>query len=124
MSRLRFLAALSAALVCGCALYRGAKVTEGTDFSAGVSLPSTEGVAEVSVVNYLSGLRVGADRNYRLDCEFWGTNSISFAWGLYESGSGKHFKTKCIPVSTNAPNAQLVLLCEPAMNATMEPVAK
>jgi hypothetical protein len=89
-------------LLCGGCMYKGAKITEGTDFSAGLSIPGTEGAAEISFVNYLSGFRLGAAERSGVDCEFWGTNTFSFAWGLYESRSYKHFRAKVDPCATNA----------------------
>lgn len=102
-------AALMAILValtamCGC-VYKGAKVTEGVDFSAGISLPASEGVAQVSFVNYLSGFRLGVAENSATSCEFWGTNRFEFAWGLYSSESFKHFKAKIEPCEVAATNA-------------------
>ena len=81
---------------CGCAT-KGAKVVEGVDFTAGVDIPAAEGVAELSLVNYLSGFRFTADRNYGLYCEFESTNHFSFAFGLYESWNAKRFKARCRP---------------------------
>ena len=83
-------------LVAGC-IYRGAKVTEGTDFSAGISIPQSEGVAQVSFVNYLSGFRLGVAENSGMSCEYFGTNTFSFAFGLYESQQAKHFKATVEP---------------------------
>lgn len=95
-------------LLYGCCTYKGAKVTEGTDFSAGISLPGTEGVAEVSFVNYLSGFRFGAAEHSCVECEYYGTNFFSFAWGLYESRSFKHFKANVEPCETNSLESVLV----------------
>ena len=89
----------------GCA-YKGAKVTEGTDFSAGISLPATEGVAQVSFVNYLSGFRLGVAENSGMECEFRGTNHFSFAWGLYESRADKWFKAKVEPCEVEKLNVE------------------
>ena len=46
-------------------MYKGAKVTEGTDLSVGVSVPGTEGAASLTVMNYLSGFRLGVAENAR-----------------------------------------------------------
>ena len=89
-------AALSAAFLYGCAT-KGAKVVEGVDFSAGIDLPAAEGAAELSFINYLSGFRFSADRNYGLWCEFDGTNYFSVAYGLYEGWGTKRFRAKCKP---------------------------
>lgn len=90
--------------MCGC-VYKGAKVTEGVDFSAGISLPASEGVAQVSFVNYLSGFRLGVAENSATSCEFWGTNRFDFAWGLYSSENFKHFKAKIEPCEVTATNS-------------------
>lgn len=111
MSVARATLAASLMLFAGC-MYKGAKITEGTDFSAGVSFPGAEGAAELSFVNYLSGFRLGADRNCGVKCEFWGTNTFSFAWGLYESLAVKHFKATVKPCETNAPTSQATILRE------------
>ena len=104
MHALQYAAAAIAVLaVAGCCTYKGAKVVEGTDFSAGISIPATEGAAEFSFVNLLAGFRFGAAENSGVECEYWGTNAFAFAWGLYESTSTKHFTATVSPceVSTN-----------------------
>lgn len=88
-------------MIAGC-VYRGAKVTEGVDFSAGLSIPATEGAAQVSFVNYLSGFRFGVAENSCMDCEYFGTNTFSFACGLWESAQFKHFKAKVKPCETSS----------------------
>ena len=95
--------------LCGCA-YKGGKITEGVDFSAGVSIPGTEGAAEISFVNYLSGFRFGIDRNCGMECEYFGTNRFSFAWGLYESVNVKRFKATVSPCETAGTNKVEVVL--------------
>jgi len=54
---------LVAALCCSGCAYKGAKVTEGTDLAVGLNVPMTEGTLQLQVLNYLSGFRVGVDRN-------------------------------------------------------------
>lgn len=97
------LASLAIAYFSGC-LYKGAKVTEGVDFSAGVSIPQSEGVAQVSFVNYLSGFRFGVAENSGMSCEYFGTNTFSFAFGLYEGVQTKHFKAKVEPCEVEKPD--------------------
>lgn len=63
------LAAIAVVAVCGCA-YKGAKVVEGTDLAVGVTIPATEGTAELNVLNYLSGFRLGVDRNAQLRVKY------------------------------------------------------
>ena len=97
------LASLAITYFSGC-LYKGAKVTEGVDFSAGVSIPQSEGVAQVSFVNYLSGFRFGVAENSGMSCEYFGTNTFSFAFGLYEGVQTKHFRAKVEPCEVNPAN--------------------
>lgn len=96
--------AIAFALLCGGCIYKGGKITEGTDFSAGVSIPGTEGTADISFVNYLSGFRFGIDRNCGMTCEYWTTNSFSFAYGLYEGANVKRFSATVTPCETGGTN--------------------
>ena len=95
------LASVALSCACGC-IYKGGKIVEGTDFSAGVSIPGTEGTAEISFVNYLSGFRFGVDRNCGMECDYSSTNHFSFAWGLYESANTKRFTATVSPCDVNA----------------------
>ena len=96
------IAALSCAIAFSGCMYDGCKITDGTDLSAGISIPGTEGVAQVSFFNYLDGFRFGAAKNSGMECEFWGTNTFSIAWGLWESAQYKHFKAKVEPCETSS----------------------
>ena len=55
--------------VSGC-VYRGAKVTEGTDFALGVNVPTAEGTFQFDLINYLSGFRLGVAENARLELRY------------------------------------------------------
>ena len=55
--------------VCGC-VYKGAKVTEGTDFALGINVPTAEGTFQFDLVNYLSGFRLGVAENARLELRY------------------------------------------------------
>ena len=83
-------------------------VNTSVDLDPVVTAHGTEGVAEVSLVNYLSGFRFGAAEHSCVECEYYGTNYISFAWGLYESRSFKHFKANVEPCATNGMESVLV----------------
>ena len=107
------IASIGIAIMTGGCVYKGGKITEGVDFSAGVSIPGTEGAAEISFVNYLSGFRFGIDRNCGMECEYYGTNTFSFAWGLYESASAKHFTATVSPCEVAATNGVLQSAREP-----------
>lgn len=62
-----FVLALGA--ICGCA-YKGAKVVEGTDLAVGINVPAAEGEAQLQLINYLSGFRLGVDRNAILQVRY------------------------------------------------------
>ena len=55
--------------VSGC-VYRGAKITEGTDFALGVNVPTAEGTFQFDLINYLSGFRLGVAENARLELKY------------------------------------------------------
>ena len=60
---MRVVALLAFSALCGGCVYKGAKVTEGTDLAVGINMPMSEGTLQLQVLNYLSGFRVGVDRN-------------------------------------------------------------
>lgn len=63
-------ALVAVALHCGGCVYKGAKVTEGTDLAIGLNVPVSEGTLQFQVLNYLSGFRLGVDRNAVLKCKY------------------------------------------------------
>lgn len=69
MTALRILTVCALALAAGC-VYKGAKVTEGTDLSVGISVPGTEGAASVTILNWLSGFRLGLAQNAQMTLEY------------------------------------------------------
>lgn len=62
-------AAIVAAACAGC-VYKGAKITEGTDLAIGLNIPVTEGTLQFQALNYLSGFRLGVDRNAVLTVKY------------------------------------------------------
>lgn len=70
MLKFSFAVAVAAMLACGGCVYKGAKVTEGTDFSVGLSVPATDGAASMTILNYLSGFRLGVAENCRLTVDY------------------------------------------------------
>ena len=42
----------------GCKGLDGGKITEGTDFAAGLNVPGTDGALSLQLINYLSGFRM------------------------------------------------------------------
>ena len=57
------LAILAIGALCNGCAYRGGKVVEGTDLAVGISVPATDGTIDLNVMNYMSGFRLGVDRN-------------------------------------------------------------
>lgn len=68
---------LAALLLSGC-VYKGAKVTEGTDLSVGLSIPGTEGAASVTILNYLSGFRLGLAQNAQMTLAYTVSETNSY----------------------------------------------
>jgi len=62
--------ALFVALCLAGCVYKGAKVTEGTDLAIGLNVPMSEGALQLQVLNYMSGFRLGVDRNAILTCRY------------------------------------------------------
>ena len=86
--------ALALALA-GC-VYKGAKVTEGTDFSVGLSVPATDGAASMTVLNYLSGFRLGVAENCRLTVDYTSSATNSY-FGIAETRTHKTVRAKVVP---------------------------
>ena len=92
-----------ASLVCGC-VYRGAKITEGTDLAIGLTVPGTEGALQVNALNWLSGFRLGVAENAALTVEYTSAATNSF-FGVVQSSSVKRIKAKVEPCETATPTA-------------------
>jgi len=60
---------LSAMMLTGC-IYKGAKITEGTDLAIGITIPVDSAPLKVEALNYLSGFRLGVDQNAILKCAY------------------------------------------------------
>ena len=89
---------VACALTCGCA-YKGAKVTEGTDLSVGLSIPGTEGAASVTILNYLSGFRLGLAQNSQMQLTY--TVAETNSWlGIATTRTVKSIKAAVDPVGT------------------------
>lgn len=74
---------LAAPLFFGGCVYKGAKVTEGTDLTLGVSLPAASGVAETAVVNRLTGFRLAVAENSRLKVKYMVAETNSWFGCIY-----------------------------------------
>lgn len=94
--------ALAAAL-CGC-IYRGGKITEGTDLAVGLTVPGTEGALQVNALNWLSGFRLAVAENSALTVEYSSAATNSF-FGVVKSSSAKRVKARVEPCEAPAPSA-------------------
>lgn len=85
----------------GC-VYRGAKVVEGTDLAVGLSIPGTDGAADLTVFNYLSGFRLGAAKGAEMSVRY--TSAETNSWfGVCETRSLKTIDAAVTPLcATNA----------------------
>lgn len=92
---------LLAALVCsslaGC-VYRGAKITEGTDLAVGLSVPGTDGALQVNALNWLSGFRLGVAQNATLRVAY-STADTNDYFGIIHTRTAKRIRAKVTPLS-------------------------
>ena len=97
--------ALAAALaLCGC-VYRGAKITEGTDLAIGLTVPGTEGALQFNALNYLSGFRLAVAENAALTVEY-STVATNSYFGVVTTETAKRIKAKVEPCETEGEAAQ------------------
>lgn len=84
------------ALAAGCA-YKGAKVIEGTDLAVGFTVPGTDGAAQMDVLNYLSGFRLGVAENAALKVKYAVAETNDFLWGAATTRTWKTIDAKVEP---------------------------
>ncbi len=89
-----FVAAL--ALLHGC-VYRGAKVVEGTDLAVGISVPATDGAADLTVLNYLSGFRLGVAKDAEMSVKYSSAETNSW-FGVCTTRSMKTVEATVTPL--------------------------
>lgn len=94
------MAVFLALAVCGC-VYRGAKITEGTDLAIGLTVPGTEGALQVNALNWLSGFRLGVAENAALTVEYTSVASNSY-FGVVRTETEKRIRAKVEPCETTA----------------------
>jgi hypothetical protein len=82
--------------LCGCA-YKGAKVVEGTDLAVGFTIPGTDGAAQMDVLNYLSGFRLGVAENAGLKVKYTVAETNDFLWGAAITRTWKSIDAKVEP---------------------------
>ena len=96
-------ASVLAATSAGC-VYRGCKITEGTDLAIGLTVPGTEGVLQFNALNYLSGFRLGVAENAALTVEYT-TVATNTYFGVVTTETAKRIKAKVEPCETAAQSA-------------------
>lgn len=79
----------------GC-VYRGAKITEGTDLAVGFSVPGTEGVCQLNLFNWLSGFRLGVAENSILHVRYTTAETNSY-FGVITTRTAKSVDAKVTP---------------------------
>ena len=92
---------LLASAVSGC-VYRGAKITEGTDLAIGLTVPGTEGALQFNALNYLSGFRLAVAENAALTVEY-STVATNSYFGVVTTETAKTIKAKVEPCETETP---------------------
>lgn len=91
-------AALAFCAICGGCVYKGAKVVEGTDLAVGLSIPGTDGAADLTVLNYLSGFRLGVAKDAALTVKY--TTCETNSWfGVCETRTAKTVEASVTPVA-------------------------
>ena len=97
MKKLFFVAAI-ATLANGC-VYKGAKITEGTNLILGMDVPTTEGAFQFDLLNFTTGFRLGVAENARLEVEY-STVSTNSYFGVVRTETAKHVKATVEPCET------------------------
>lgn len=104
MTALAAAIAIMVLAVCGCA-YKGAKVVEGTDLAVGFTIPGTDGAAQMDVLNYLSGFRLGVAENAGLKVKYTVAETNDFLWGAAITRTWKSIDAKVEPCEVSSPPA-------------------
>ena len=89
-------------MLCGGCVYKGAKITEGTNLILGMDVPTTEGAFQFDILNFTTGFRLGVAENARLEVEY-STVSTNSYFGVVRTEAAKHVKATIEPCETAAP---------------------
>lgn len=92
--------AIGSLLFGGC-IYKGAKITEGTDLAVGINVPASEGALQLQVLNYLSGFRLGVAENSAMTVEYSTIESNSY-FGVINTSTRKDVKASVEPCEDDA----------------------
>ena len=98
---LALVSALALMMICSGCVYRGAKITEGTDLAVGINVPSTEGALQLQLLNYLSGFRLGVSENAALTLRYSCATTNSY-FGIVHSETVKSIDATVSPCETSA----------------------
>lgn len=90
-------------LLAGCA-YKGAKVVEGTDLALGFTVPGTDGAAQLDILNYLSGFRLGVAENAALKVKYTVAETNDWFWGAATTRTLKYIDAKVEPCEVSMPH--------------------
>lgn len=102
MRRLLAIAAVAALALCTGCVYKGAKVTEGTDLAVGITVPGSEGALTLDALNYLTGFRLGVAENARLKVKYTCAESNEY-FGVVTTRINKTIDAKVEPCADDAP---------------------
>lgn len=91
--------ALVVATCLGGCIYKGAKVVEGTDLAVGFTVPGTDGAAQMDVLNWLSGFRLGVAENAALKVKYTVSETNDY-FGIVHVRSNKTIDAKVEPCET------------------------
>ena len=100
--RLVTVCAALAILAVGC-IYKGAKVVEGTDLAVGFTVPGTDSAAQLDVLNWLSGFRLGVAENSGLNVKYTVAETNDFFWGAATTRTWKTIDAKVEPCEVTPP---------------------
>jgi hypothetical protein len=89
-------------MLCGGCVYKGAKITEGTNLILGMDVPTTEGAFQFDLLNFTTGFSLGVAENARLEVEY-STVSTNSYFGVVRTETAKHVKATVEPCETAAP---------------------
>lgn len=95
-------ALLLGVLLAGC-IYKGAKVVEGTDLAVGFTVPGTDGAAQMDVLNWLSGFRLGVAENAALKVKYTVAETNDY-FGVVYIRSWKTIDAKVDPCEVENPD--------------------
>ena len=104
---LALVAALALMMMCGGCLYKGAKITEGTDIAVGLTVPGSEETVQLNALNYLSGFRLGIAENAALTLRYSCATTNSY-FGVVRSETVKSIDATVSPCEATAATTNAV----------------